>query len=138
MFITHCAVDQAIGSHAAGAANRVVNSANEVSSPIKLDHMLAKEAWVCIIPRHERDVFQAISQIRDMLELQFFRDIVSRCSKKINTDFAECTLFLEKATFLEHSRINFVDQMITGRAISPNLYTVTFVTPLYHHSLPKK
>ena len=35
MFITHCAVDQATGLHAAGAANRVINSANEVSSSVK-------------------------------------------------------------------------------------------------------
>ena len=37
--------------------------------------------------------------------------------------------FLEWATFLEHSRRNFADQMITGRAISPNLCTMTFGTP---------
>ena len=33
---------------------------------------LRREAWVCTVPRHERDVFQSKSQIRDMLELYFF------------------------------------------------------------------
>ena len=35
VLITHSAVNQAAGLHAAGAANRVINSAKEVSSPFK-------------------------------------------------------------------------------------------------------
>ena len=48
---------------------------------------------------------------------------------KMNIDFAKTIEFLELATYLEHSRRNFVGQMITGRAISSNFCTMTFGTP---------
>ena len=34
---------------------------------------LRREAWVCTIPRHERDLFWSISRIRDTLELWFLQ-----------------------------------------------------------------
>ena len=48
-----------------GAANRVTCSTNEVLYPVKRDHMLVKGARVCIIPRHERDLFRSISHRSD-------------------------------------------------------------------------
>ena len=58
-----------------GAANRVTCSANEVLYPVKCkwDHMLVKGARVCIIPRHERDLFRPISQKPDTLDLSSFQ-----------------------------------------------------------------
>ena len=61
-----------------GAAYRDTCSANEVFYPVKWDHMHVKAAWVCTIPRHERDLFRSISHKPDMLELPFFRCLVSR------------------------------------------------------------
>ena len=58
-----------------------------------------------------------------------------RSFKKMNIDFAKTFKFLEWATFLEHSRRNFADQMITGWAISPNLCTMTFGTPCTLYSV---
>ena len=52
-----------------------------------------------------------------------------RSFKKMNIDFAKTIEFLECATFLEHSRRNFADQMITGRAISLKLCIMTLGTP---------
>ena len=69
-------MDQTTGWHAAGAANWITCSANEVFYPVKWDHMLVKGGCfcrVCIIPSHERDVFQSISLILDMLELEFYQ-----------------------------------------------------------------
>ena len=56
-----------------GAANRVTCSANEVLYPVKWDHMLVKGARVCIIPRHERDLFRSISQKPDTLDFSFLQ-----------------------------------------------------------------
>ena len=50
----------------------------------------------------------------------------------MNIEFAKLTVIFECATFLEHSRRNFTDQMITGRAISPNLCPLTFVLLLLY------
>ena len=44
-----------------GADNRVTCSANEVLYPVKWDRMLVKGSRVCIILRHERDLFRWIS-----------------------------------------------------------------------------
>ena len=61
VFIIHCVVshDWMTGRDRMqlGAANRVTCSAYEVLYPVKWDHMLVKGARVCIIPRHERDMF---------------------------------------------------------------------------------
>ena len=47
-----------------------------------------------------------------------------RSFKKMNINFAKTIEFLEWATFLEHSRKNFADQMITGPAkFQENLFT---------------
>ena len=61
VLITHCVAsrDWITGRYRMqlGAANRVTCSANEVLYPFKWDHMLVKGARVCMIPRHERDMF---------------------------------------------------------------------------------
>ena len=50
-------------------------------------------------------------------------------SKKWTSISLKTIEFLEWATFLEHSLKNFADQVIIGRAISPNLCIMTFGTP---------
>ena len=64
------------------AANRATCSANKVFNPIKLDHMLVTGAKVCTIPRHEQNSLWSISQKPAMLELSFFRYLVSRWAKQ--------------------------------------------------------
>ena len=97
-----------------GAVNRVTCSANEVLYSVKWDRMLVKGSRVCTIPRHERDLFQSISQQPDMLELSFFQvscisigqtkvaqrgcdpgTVRGRKTRKMNADFAKRSVFLE-------------------------------------------
>ena len=70
------------------AANRVTCCANEVLYPVKWVHMLVKGARVCIciIPRHERDLFRSISQKPDTLEASYFQ---ASCTSVSQTKVAQ-------------------------------------------------
>ena len=142
-----------------GAANRVTCSANEVLYPVKWDRMLVKGSWGVHSPTSwTRFVWVDISKTRHARALIFSGNLYlngpnkssskgmwsrhckgvknERSFEKMNSDYAERDLFPEWATFLKHSRRNFADRITGGRAISPNLCTMTFGTPCINTPYP--
>ena len=127
-----------------GAANRVTRSAIEELYCLYACERIKGEynptSWTRFVPfdisntRHARALFLQVSCIsigQTKVALRGCDPGTARGQKawKMNVDFVKRSVFLEWATFLEHSRRNFADRMARGRAISPNLCTMFFGTP---------